>query len=309
MKKFNRLLLTVIICMIVLTAVANIVLIYGKEGDEGRPYRVEAERIALEIERGNQIELSNYKYIDSVEKYEGTDPKFFEQDKDYLIKIINGSCYRFNYFYSKSSELEKTLLILNICLAIVYITVIIFLLYIRRKILAPFEKISKMPSELAKGNLTKPLEADKNSFFGGFLWGLDLLREKIEKGKQQDLELQKNKKSLILSLSHDIKTPLGIIELNSKALERGLYENDEEKKKKIVISINEKCVEIKNYVDEIIRASKEDFLELKTDNREFYISEVIDSIKNVYIEKMSILQIGFKIGEFTAWSKEIRKER
>ena len=45
------------------------------------------------------------------------------------------------------------------------------------------------------------------------------------------LLLKKKNKSLVLSLSHDIKTPLGVIELYSKALEKGLYKEEEKKKK------------------------------------------------------------------------------
>nr|MCR4624842.1 HAMP domain-containing histidine kinase [Lachnospiraceae bacterium] len=185
------------------------------------------------------------------------------------------------------------------CMGIVFLFVIIMLLYVRNRILAPFDSISNLPEELAKGNITVPLKAQKSGFFGRFIWGLDLLRERLEKGRQQDLETQKNNKSLILSLSHDIKTPLSIIELNSKALERGLYENNKEKKERIAGVINEKCGEIKSYVDQIIQASKEDFLELEVNNREFYLAEIMNSIKTVYADKMELLQIEFKIDEYS----------
>ena len=50
MKSFRRLLVTVIVCMAVITVAANLILIHNNEGDKGRPYRVEAERIAYDIE-------------------------------------------------------------------------------------------------------------------------------------------------------------------------------------------------------------------------------------------------------------------
>ena len=59
-------------------------------------------------------------------------------------------------------------------------------------------------------------------------------------------------------------------------LERGLYENNKEKKDRIAGVINEKCGEIKSYVDQIIQASKEDFLELEVHNREFYLVEMMN---------------------------------
>ena len=45
-----------------------------------------------------------------------------------------------------------------------------------------------------------------------------MLREKLESDKQRELELLKEKKMLILSLSHDIKTPLSAIKLENAAL-------------------------------------------------------------------------------------------
>lgn len=176
---------------------------------------------------------------------------------------------------------------------------LVFKDYIRRRIIKPFNRMTELPVELAKGNITAPIEAEKNKYFGDYIWGMNLLREKLAKDRQQDLESKKNNKSLILSLSHDIKTPLGIIELNSKALERGLYDNDKEKKDRIAGVINEKCTEIKSYVDQIIKASKDDVLELDVNNKEFYLSEILNSIKSVYLDKLELLQTKFSIGAYS----------
>lgn len=312
MKSFRRLLVIVIACMAVIIIAANLILIHNNEGDEGRPYRVEAGRIAYDIEQGKEVDLSGYKYIIGVKKLEDYSNKDFREDKyignyseffngeaDYIIKIINGVWYRFDYNSTVEKGIDKTVIILNVILGVLFIFVIALLIYVKEKILKPFDKMEKLPTELAKGNITAPIEAEKNKYFGNFIWGLNLLREKLEKGKQQDLESKKNNKSLILSLSHDIKTPLGIIELNSKALERGLYDNDKAKKDKIADVINEKCGEIKNYVDQIIKASKEDFLELEVNNQEFYLSKIMKNIKSVYAEKMELLKIDFKIGSYS----------
>ena len=301
MSSFRKLFLAVIIGMICIAVLANLILINSKEGDEGRPYRVEAERIAYSLERGEEVDLSGYRYVTGYEKLENRndEEEFYDSDNDYLVKSINGEIYRFDYKYDKDETKSRVLLYMNVSLGILFIFVIVILLYIRSRIIVPFESMSHLPEELAKGNITIPLKAQKAGFFGKFIWGLDLLRERLEKGRQQDLETQKNNKSLILSLSHDIKTPLSIIELNAKALERGLYDNNKEKKDRIAGVINEKCGEIKMYVDQIIQASKEDFLELEVHNGEFYLAEVMNSIQSVYADKMELLQIKFKIDEYS----------
>lgn len=45
-----------------------------------------------------------------------------------------------------------------------------------------------------------------------------MLRETLESNKEKELALQKEKKTLILSLTHDIRTPLSAIRLYAKAL-------------------------------------------------------------------------------------------
>ena len=71
--------------------------------------------------------------------------------------------------------------------------------------------------------------AEKSRFFGKFLWGMEMLRENLEEDKEKELALHREKKTLILSLSHDIKTPLSAIKLYTKALMEELYDSREKR--------------------------------------------------------------------------------
>lgn len=172
------------------------------------------------------------------------------------------------------------------------------MLYVKFAVLAPFEKLTDVPYELSKGNLTAPVKETKNRFFGRFLWGVDMLRENIEQQKTRELELQKEKKMLLLSLSHDIKTPLSAIKLYSKALSKGLYES-REKQLEIAESINAKADEIESYVSQIVTASKEDFLSFDVNMGEFYLSELVKNIKGYYAEKLSLIGTDFSVSDYS----------
>ena len=124
-----------------------------------------------------------------------------------------------------------------------------------------------------------------------------MLREHLEDNKTKELELQKEKKLLLLSLSHDIKTPLSAIKLYAKALSRNLYK-DEAKKLEIADNINEKVDEIESYISEIVRASNEDFLHFEVNNEEFYVKDVLEQIKEYYRDKMSLNQIAFEVSDY-----------
>ena len=293
MKSFIKLALAVIAVLAVIFSGANIILHNENKGDAGRPYRVEAERIAAKIESGEEYSLDDYRYIQNIEIQENG---FGGGDSDYLVKEIGGKLYRFDYSYQADNNAAITSF--NICFGVTAAFVLLLLLFLFIKIIRPFEKISAYPTELAKGNLTAPLKDSKSKYFGKFLWGLDLLREKLESQRSAELALQKQNKTMVLSLSHDIKTPLGVIELYAKALEKGLYK-DEQKKKEVAVGITEKCEDIRGYVDGIVKTSSEDFLNLEVNNGEFYLSALIEKIKSFYTDKLSLLKIDFAIAGFS----------
>lgn len=111
---------------------------------------------------------------------------------------------------------DRTWILMDIALGILFLLSVFLICYIGKKIIKPFEQMQSLTEDLAKGNLSVPVKAEKSKFLGRFLWGMDMLRETLESNKEKELALQKEKKTLILSLTHDIRTPLSAI--------RGLYE-------------------------------------------------------------------------------------
>lgn len=294
MKAFNRISVIVTVAIILLFAIANIILISGDK-DSGRPYLVEVSRLSGEIEKsGNIPDLNGLKYVTAVVK-QGDD--FYTSHSDYVIREIKGELYRFDYTADNSVKQRELIITVNIILGIMALLIIAVMIFIRIKILTPFEKLTDVPYELSKGNLTTPVKETKNRFFGRFIWGVDLLRENMEEQKERELKLQRDKKMLLLSLSHDIKTPLSAIKLYSKALSKGLY-SDKEKQLEIAENINSKADEIEGYVSQIITASREDFLSLDVSNGEFYLSELVSKIKVYYTEKLSLIKTEFIVDEY-----------
>jgi len=297
MKTFNRIFAVVFAAIVLVFVAANAILLTN--GDEsGRPYRVEISRLVAEIERDSLeiTDLANCEYVTGVLRFEDTD-NFYNSESDYVIHEINGKLYRFDY-RAKSEENTRAILTVNVILGVMAVIVIGVMMYVRIKILKPFEQLTDVPYELSKGNLTTPVKETKSRFFGRFIWGVDMLRENMEQQKERELGLQRDKKMLLLSLSHDIKTPLSAIKLYSKALSKGLY-TSAEKQLEIAESINAKADEIESYVSQIITASREDFLSLEVNIGEFYLSEIITKTKLYYTEKLSLIKTGFSVSEYT----------
>ena len=298
MKAFNRISAIVIAAIIAVFISANIILL-SDNSESGRPYRVEINRIVTEIEK-NSLEITDLgdcEYVTGVLRYEDV-TDFYNTDSDYVIREINGKLYRIDYKASSNEDSTKNIITVNVILGIMTILIISVMLYIKLKILKPFEQLTDIPYELSKGNLTAPVKETKNRFFGRFIWGVDMLRENMEQQKERELDLQKERKMLMLSLSHDIKTPLSAIKLYSKALSKGLYDS-KEKQLEIAENINSKADEIENYVSQIITASREDFLSLDVNIGEFYLAELINKISVYYSEKLSLIKTAFTVGDYT----------
>ncbi len=293
MKAFNKIFAVIIAVIVAVFVTANAILLKNNT-NSGRPYLVEVSRLVNEIENGNDYDISDCEYVTGVNKYgEG----FYTPHSDYIIREINGELYRFDYTADSSADKSETIIVVNIILGVMSAVIIVVMIYIKAKILSPFEKLTDIPYELSKGNLTAPVKETKNKFFGRFVWGVDMLRENMEQQKERELNLQREKKMLLLSLSHDIKTPLSAIKLYSKALSKGLY-TDKEKQLEIAENINAKADEIEGYVSEIISASREDFLSLDVNMGEFYLSELVTKIKLYYTEKLSLIKTDFTVGDY-----------
>lgn len=294
MKAFNRIFAAVIAVLALLFAAANIILAADGSGG-GRPYRVEINRLALQIEEYGHADISDCEYVTNIERYS---KNFYSAENDYVIREINGELYRFDYKTEVGSDRTRLTVTVNVILGVMAVLIISVMVYIKLAVLAPFERLTDVPYELSRGNLTAPVKETKNRFFGRFIWGVDMLRENIEQQKVRELELQKEKKMLLLSLSHDIKTPLSAIKLYSKALSKGLYES-REKQLDIAESINSKADEIESYVSQIVTASKEDFLSFDVNMGEFYLSELVARIKGYYAEKLSLIGTDFSVSDYS----------
>ena len=289
MKAFRRLCIVVITVFLLLTAVLNIFLTGAKDNSEGI-YRVEARRLADEIAETGSYDIEKYPHITGV--FTGDD--IYRSDEHYLIIEAGDTLYRVEYTVGNG---QFGIAAVNCVLGALFLLVTGLLYYILRHIIAPFDRLSDVPKELAKGNLAVPIPEEKSRFFGKFTWGVNLLRESIEESRKKEITMQRDKKLLLLSLSHDIKTPLSAIKLNAKALAKGLYK-DEEKRYAVAESINTRADEIERFVSEITKAAGEDFMSFEVTQGEAFLSAVITRIKARYAPQLAMSETELAIQKY-----------
>ena len=211
-----------LIAEVLLCVLSNLLFLNSNADTGSDAYRVDVSRACNRIRNGDMPSPDEYEVITGIEP-------FYEERVyagDYApVKATDGSMYIITYTVNQNKS--KGIFIINAVWAVAFVLTIAVVIYIEIKILKPFRVVSELPIELAKGNLTVPVNEEKDRYFGKFLWGMDVLREHMEEEKEKNLALEREKKTLILTLSHDIKTPLSAIKLYNKALSRKLYDTEE----------------------------------------------------------------------------------
>ena len=303
MSRYNKVAIILIIIEMVIILLGNYYCISTYDNNDNKLYRVEVKRMKNDIENGKAVQKNTpskkpeyavdqtlYPHIISVRLFDPND----KNSTPYTVESVRGKLYRFDY---KTDISYTPVIYMNVVFGFMLVFTIFIFIYIRKSIIKPFASMESLAEELAKGNLSKPVKEEKSKFFGKFLWSMDMLREKLEQEKEKEMAYMKERKTLMLSLSHDIKTPLAAIDLYTKALSSGLYDTDE-KKEEAYNGIEKNLKELSNYIEEITAASRDDFLMLEVKDDEVYLGNVLTRIEEYYNEKFSRLHTEFTINKY-----------
>ena len=151
--------------------------------------------------------------------------------------------------------------------------------------------MEKFAEEIGKGNFDIKVDYEKNNLFGAFTWSFDHMRREIIKARSCERAAIDNNKTVIATLSHDIKTPIASIRAYAEGLEAGLDSNVEKRNKYIKVIIK-KCDEVTKLTNDLFLHSLSDLDMLKINTEEVEISQLIKNSLSELIEeekKVSII--------------------
>lgn len=240
--------------------------------------------------RKNNIEENNLSqgrqliYINEIRKE-------LEEDNvknETLTKAINNLEEEVSLF--DNSKSNKSYIFYEYIIIIAFILIIFGYTYFA--IVRPFEKMEKFAEEIGKGNFDIKVDYEKNNLFGAFTWSFDHMRREIIKARSCERAAIDNNKTVIATLSHDIKTPIASIRAYAEGLEAGLDYNVERRNKYINVIIR-KCDEVTKLTNDLFLHSLSDLEMLKINTEEVEISELIkNSLKELIEEEKKVSIIG-----------------
>ncbi len=135
-------------------------------------------------------------------------------------------------------------------LALILLGLAIFLFFIYRKFLKPFEELEGFAENVARGNWDLPLKYRKDDYFGEFTWAFDNMRNELKQAKERELEAIESNKLVISTLSHDIKTPVSTIRAYAEILGKKLPPDDARNRQYADV-ITQKADEIAKRTDDL----------------------------------------------------------
>ena len=183
----------------------------------------------------------------------------------------------------------------NIIICIVISTLIqalilfIYLIYLNRRILIPFERMKAFAVRVASGDLDVPLELDRAHVFGSFTESFDLMRSELKKARLAEKQANDEKKEVIAKLSHDIKTPVASIKSTS---EIGYELAKGEREKELFNTVNTKCDQIVTLTDNLFNSSVREITEIDVNPASYPSEDVAGLIRNAdYMNRASVPEL------------------
>lgn len=200
-----------------------------------------------------------------------------QQSDDHSMSKLDQAINAFKEKLSdhKDTDNKKRMIWLIYSLCVLYLLCV--LIYVYRAILSPFDKLQKYADEIAAGNFEVELNYERTNYFGKFTWAFDHMRREITKARSCEKEAIENNKTVIATLSHDIKTPIASIRAYAEGLDANL-DSGPEMRRKYSSVIMKKCDEVTKLTNDLFLHSLSDLDKLKISTTKVNIREQIIKI-------------------------------
>ncbi len=185
-----------------------------------------------------------------------------------------------------TNTIPKTAIIICILSVLCICTVFI---YVYTRILRPFDKMKDFASEISKGNFDVPLKYERTNYFGAFTWAFDSMRKEIKSARMAEHEAIENNKTVIATLSHDIKTPIASIRAYAEGLEANMDSSPERRTRYLQV-LMKKCDEVTALTNDLLLHSLSEMgrIEIKTEEFEL-VSFMEQTIEDITADKKDVI--------------------
>ncbi|MFA9398175.1 MAG: sensor histidine kinase [Clostridiaceae bacterium] len=170
---------------------------------------------------------------------------------------------------------------------------------VARSIIKPIKKLEISANKIKDGNLDFSMDIKSKDELGELSRAFDAMRENLKESKEIQDQYEKNRKELIVNISHDLKTPITAIKGYVEGIRDGVADT-EEKMNKYLNTVYVKSNEADKLIDELFLYSKLDLNKLEFDfstiNINNYLSDSMEELSfdlkknNIKLEYKSLIK-------------------
>ncbi|ODA40487.1 HAMP domain-containing sensor histidine kinase [Desulfosporosinus sp. BG] len=150
-----------------------------------------------------------------------------------------------------------------------------------RSIITPLQNLQRAAAEISRGNLDHPIVEEGDQEIQALCRDLELMRIKLKDSVYTQLKYEDNRKMLISSISHDLKTPVTSIQGYVEGILDGIA-NTPDKRERYLKTISFKAHQVDQMIDDLLLYAKLDLNQIpfdfeRTDIEEYLKLCVIES--------------------------------
>lgn len=220
-------------------------IVYSTENAEGKKnYYTQKEFDYLIGNPSSKYDISKYSFENNQGKTYTLILKENRLNKNEIMDFLN----------------KSTVIIVILFVALYIICTMIFVILLNRKVKRPLTKLNNEIISLAQGKNNEIIKYDGPYEFVQICENFNAMAEKLSKSKKEKELIELQKQKMLADISHDLKTPITIIQGYAKALADGIISKDkEEKYLKIIYQKSTNLTELINIFYEYSKLEHDDF--------------------------------------------------
>ena len=191
--------------------------------------------------------------------YLGGDAEALVKQVDF--KLDSGekcTAYIVTSFDATGQEIRQFIVWGIICVVIILLlTAIMMIVWIYRSMITPIQKLRVAAENIKEGNLDFALDTGGDDEIGELCTTFEQMRQRLKDNAEEKLSNEKENRTLISNIAHDLKTPITAVKGYSEGIMDGVA-NTPEKLDKYIRTIYNKANEMDTLINELTLYSKID---------------------------------------------------
>ena len=209
---------------------------------------------------------------------------YIDGDEQVLIKQIDfqfqdgsdGSAFIVTILEETVPEVKKLLIdVLISILLILVLTATMLTIWMYTSMINPIKKLQTAAQNIKDGNLDFSVESDSRDEIGELCRSFEEMRLRLKDNAEEKIEGEKENKTLISNIAHDLKTPITAVKGYAEGLMDGVADTPE-KRDKYIRTIYNKANEMDRLINELTFYSKIDTNRIPYTFSKIHIADYFD---------------------------------